>query len=310
MKCLKCKKPITGKSYYGLHVHCFVVWFKISDLSDFAELDHKKPANLSSGSYSFQKTKDSFYHGQYLKYSTQLNGVHYILKVQEQKYPDLPATEYLCNKIASLLKLNVPEYYLICFADNKDQQKGLMTFVTKNFMQSRPSTLKHIYHYLPKGDKNYNCENIIQALKNQTGKLSDVESFVEICLFDSLIGNGDRHGRNLAIIDTGKTKLLAPMYDNPSFIGLQPENMLGGQFHFSGCIFTSTANKPKMSDYIKEFTRLNLKAPCVKFFKKVNTKFQFLIKEVEESEISEKRKQAFIRYLNNSLSELQKNLII
>ena len=302
MTCLKCKKPIKTRSSYGLHTNCFVKWFKLSALTEFSNLDRKKTLGASTDSGRITTTTNSFYHGQYLKYSAILNGTQYILKVQESKYPDLPATEYLCNQIASILNLAVPEYYLIRFEDESKPSK--ITFVTKNFMQGQTGTLNHIYKYLPKGYKYYNCANIIKVIQQQTGKLNNVENFLQICLFDSLIGNSDRHGRNLGIIDTGKNKQIAPMYDNPSFIGT--EELLGAQHNISGAVWTLASKEPKIKDYIKEFKRLNLETPCLKFTKKIIHQFPLLIKEIKNSEITDKRKQAFIKYLNSRLEDFKK----
>ena len=234
MRCFRCQTDIKGESFYGLHANCFLEWFELTDLSEFSDLDLKKSTRYSSVHSSIEKTADSFYHGRYRKYSAKLGSRQYILKVQESQYPDLPATEYVCNRIASLLGLNVPKYYLIRYQgatdidqvqsvskkeSQKQHEQEPITFITRNFMQGYVGTLNHIYKYLPKGEKNYNCENIIKIIRKQTRKLVDVDRFVKICLFDAFIGNHDRHGRNLGIIDTGKIRRLAPMYDNPSFSG-------------------------------------------------------------------------------------------
>ena len=108
MKCLKCKKPIKNKSFYGLHANCFLDDFNLPNLLEFNHLDPKR-SNSSSVSMDIEETKDSFYHGQYRKYSAKLGSTSYILKVQEQKHPDLPAIEYVCNRIASLLNLHTPK---------------------------------------------------------------------------------------------------------------------------------------------------------------------------------------------------------
>lgn len=324
MKCFKCQTVIKGESVYGLHANCFLEWFELTDLSEFSDLDLKKSTRYSSGHSSIEKTTDSFYHGRYRKYSAKLGSVQYILKVQEPQYPDLPATEYICNKIASLLGLNVPKYYLIRYQDTTDIDKvqsiseieiqkkhdqAPITFITKNFMQGYVGTLHHIYKYLPKGETNYNCENIINVIKEQTGKLTDVEKFVEICLFDSFIGNHDRHGRNLGIIDTGKNKKLAPMYDNPSFLGIQKDDeLLLAHFNPSGAIWTSDSKEPKLLDYIKEFKKLKLEKSCQKFIKKIIDRFSLLIVEIQTSEISGRRKKAFISLLNSRLKDCKKSL--
>ena len=285
-------------------------WFKLNQPSKFSDLDPKKSISYKDNDY-ITKTKDSFYHGQYRKYSAKLNFIQYILKVQEPQYPDLPLVEYLCNKIADLLNLQVPEYYLIRYSeennfDTKDQ--GLLTFVTKNFTQNYVGALHHIYKFLPKGNKYYNCENIIEVIKKQTKRLNDVEKFVKICLFDAFIGNNDRHGRNLGIIDTGRNKKLAPMYDNPSYFGVEDERLLQADFNISCAIRTSTTQKPKLLDYVQEFKNLNHEKVCLGFIKKIIQKYPLILDEVENSEISQNRKKAFISFLSARLKDCEQSI--
>ncbi len=325
MRCLKCQTAIKIESVYGLHANCFLKWFELTGLSELSDLDPKKSTRYSSGSSNIEKAPDSFYHGRYRKYSAKLGSRHYILKVQESQYPDLPATEYVCNRIASLLGLNVPRYYLIRYKaathntnkvqsvskkeSQKQHEEEPITFITKNFMQDYVGALHHIYKYLPQGDKNYNCENIIKVIREQTGRLVDVKKFVEICLFDAFIGNNDRHGRNLGIIETGKNRRLAPMYDNPSFLGIQKDDeFLLAHYNISGVIRTSDSTKPKLLNYIREFKRLKLDKPCHNFIKKIIDKFPLLIEEIQNSEISKRRKTAFINLLNDRLEDCKQSI--
>lgn len=317
MKCIHCQKPIKNHSFYGLHKDCYLKCFKLSDILEFSNLDPKKQD--SAPDYHIKKIKDSFYHGRYHKYSAHLGSTTYILKVQEEKFPDLPVTEYVCNIIASLLNLDVPEYYLIRYQDNhpsdishkktSNQKEGanqpVMTFVTRNFMQDyKGATLHHIYKFLPEGEKNYNCKNIIHVLFQET-KPADVARFIEIVLFDSLIGNNDRHGRNLGIIESVKRKQLAPMYDNPSYFGTEINALMDFDFNISGCIQTSSSNEPKLLDYIQEFQSLGYEKICFKFLNKIFKQSQQIIESVEASEISNKRKKAFIKFLNKQLKVIK-----
>ena len=318
IRCFKCHKTVRKRAFYGLHARCFVDWFHISEDIFFSNLDPKK--STSTGISTKYLIKDSFYHGRYRKYSAKLGNAQYILKMQEALYPDLPAMEYLCNKIATLLNLKIPEYYLIRWPESKKQSNkitqkveyGVITFVTKNFMQKYPiGILHHIYKFLPKGGEHYNCRNIIKVIMEQTNKPLEVKKFIEICLFDSFIGNNDRHGRNLAIIDTGKKRFLAPMYDNPSRLAVETEDMLNSQFNISGSIWTSSSNEPKIKDYIQEFKKLNkveYTNTCFKFIKKTIFQFSKIVREIKHSEISEKRKEAFIRFLNDRLKDLKQVL--
>ena len=298
-KCLKCKKSLTRPAYYGLHKSCFLEWFNLSEVQKFQNLDPKK-SGASSDHLQIKKKKDTFYHGRYLKYSACLNNIDYILKVQEKKYPDLPCMEYLCNYIASLLSLEVPKYYLIVF--NKK-----LTFVTYNFMQNYPkSTLNHIYKFLPNGAENHNCFRLIEVIKDQTSQLADVIKFIKICLFDALIGNNDRHGRNLGIIETKNGKRLAPMYDNPSYFGIEDETMLEADLNPSCSIWTSFSKQPKFLDYMKEFKKMGFQKVCIEFKKKFLNQFQHIEQEVNTTLISKKRKKAFFKFLLKKVEDCER----
>ena len=314
MQCLKCRSDIAGTDIYGLHPACYRGWFQLksADLREFRDIDPKKSHSSSPrSSDDLKREKNTFYHGKYCKYSARIGEIKYILKVQEEGFPDLPEMEYVCNQIASLLKLKVPPYYLIRLkgmneADQSGtENQGLMTFVTRNFMQEHVGTLNHLYKFLPKGSENYNCKNIVNAVFKQTGRWADVEAFVEICLFDALIGNSDRHGRNLGIVDTGKKKFLSPVYDNPSWFAVEKEDVLGADINPSGAVWTFSTKEPKIKDYIQEFERLDLKKSCMKFVERALKKGDKIKSAVQVSGISEKRKSAFLVFLNKRLKELE-----
>ena len=298
-KCIKCRKSLARTHYYGLHKSCFLEWFVLSKAQKFQNLDPKK-SGASSDDLQVKKKKNTFYHGRYLKYSARLNDVDYILKVQEEKYPDLPCMEYLCNCIASLLSLEVPKYYLIIF--NKK-----WTFITYNFMQDyQESTLHHIYKFLPDGEENHNCSNLIKVLKSETNQLSDVIKFIRICLFDALIGNNDRHGRNLGIIETQNRKRLAPMYDNPSYFGIEDNSMLNADINPSCSIWTSSSRQPKLLDYMTEFKKLGFEKVCMEFKEKFLNQFQNIEQEINTAYISTKRKKAFLKFLLKKVEDCEK----
>ena len=310
MKCLKCRLDTVETGIYGLHFACYRDWFQLksTDLPEFRDIDPRKSHSSSSAGDLLKREEGAFYHGKYRKYSARIGNTKYILKVQEDGFPDLPETEYVCNQIASLLKLEVPPYYLIRWKDKDEDRNSVekpnLTFVTRNFMQDYTGTLNHLYKFLPKGPENYNCKNIVKAVFKQTGRLADVEAFVKICLFDALIGNNDRHGRNLGIIDIGKKKFLSPMYDNPSWFAVEKEDFLGADINPSGAVWTSSSKRPKMRDYIQEFERLDLKKSCVKFVERALREVDKIRSVVQVSGISEKRKSAFLVFLNKKLKEL------
>ncbi len=294
--CLKCKQSISEPVVYGLHQKCFTEWFNHAD-TEFMDLDPQKSTSTNT-SPKIQKQKDTFFHGRYLKYSARLGQTEYILKVQEPKFPELPLVEYLCNQIATELKIEVPPHYLIDF-------NGRITFVTRNFMQDYSGTLNHIYRYIQEGEDYHNCEEIAKTILAQTGRLSDIAKFIETCLFDVLIGNNDRHGRNIGIIETSSTKKIAPMYDNPSCIGTEEEFFLKSDINPSGCIWTKDSKHPTAKDYIKEFQRLGYESVVNQFSKKVISKSSKIIDLTQNAILSPLRKTALITLIQKRLREFE-----
>ncbi len=290
-------QTIVDEKVYGLHPYCFMTWFGVQNILEFDNLDPKKNTSKTQ-SQEIEKKIDTFLHGRYLKYSARLGTVEYILKIQEDEFPELPATEYLSNQIAETLGMDIPPYHLIDF-------NGRITFVTRNFMQDHVGTLQHIYKFLPTGPQHHNCEEIAKLILDQTGKLADVARFIEISLFDALIGNNDRHGRNLGIIETTKAKRLSPMYDCPSIFGTEAEFLLEAHYNPSGCIYTSTSKEPKVIDYIVEFKRLGHEKVVSTFSTRAISRFPQIIELVKKSAISTKRKKAFMKLLEERIGEFE-----
>lgn len=298
-KCLKCKNSLDqSEAVYGLHRDCFVEEFSHTNITEFRDLDPKKSSSTPTSNPEIKKQKNTFFHGIYLKYSARLGETEYILKVQEPRFPELPQVEYLCNQIAELLKIDVPPYYLINF-------NGRITFVTRNFMQDYTGTLHHIYKFLPAGEENHSCEEIIKTILIQTERLADVAKFIEICLFDTLIGNNDRHGRNLGIIETASIKKLAPMYDNPSCLGIEDDFFLVSDINPSGSIWTKTSKEPKPIDYIKEFQRLGYETIVAQFCSKIVLQLPNIISTINNTELIPGRKNALTKLLQKRKGDFE-----
>jgi predicted HTH domain antitoxin len=287
---------------HGLHGDCFKTWFRIEKLDDFKDLMAKESGSPRKDG-AFSSINSSFFHGKFRKYSAELGPHSYILKVQMPEHPELPATEYLCNQIAEVLMIKVPDFFLITY-------NGLPTFVTRNFIEkTKISNLVHIFHYLADVDKkSFGCEAICKAIERETGRIQEIERFLELCLFDSLIGNNDRHGRNLAIVETVEKKSLALFYDNPSYLGIEIENFLEADHKPGGTVATSTSvtGSSTMQDYMQEIKRLGFSYVIEAFAVKVESHMKKIISLIELSRISEKRKQAIINLIRKRNVELQK----
>lgn len=295
--CCLCKEPLEPEeAWYGLHKKCFKKSFALSELLEFSDVANRSQSQAPTEARAINS---SFFHGKFRKYSSRLGKSSYILKVEQKEYPELPVTEFLCNQIYANLQIEVPDYHLIRFPEDSD------CFATRNFMSDlSSSTLLHIYHFL-KPEMQYDCETLIQIIGDKTGRRIEQEKFAYLTLADSLIGNNDRHGRNLGFIQSPKGMYLAPFYDNPSALGVEDPLLLGADLQPRGSIFTKHSNEPTMKDYVLEWKRLGY-ANMIDLFrnavslKKINT-------IIEASGLSEKRKKAIVRLIIKRFEELCKN---
>ncbi|MBA3604069.1 MAG: HipA domain-containing protein [Parachlamydiaceae bacterium] len=283
----------TEDTWYGLHKNCFKEWFGVEEASKFLDLVVRSQSQAPTENYM---ANISFFNGAYRKYSARLKDSSFILKVQQNEYPELPATEYLCNQIYDCLNITIPSYYLVRFPEEQ------FCFVTKNFMSSlAASDLVHIYHFVKNG-RNHDCESLVSIIGEQTGRRTEQERFVYLTLADSLIGNHDRHGRNLGFIQSAKGMNLAPFYDNPTALALEEHAMLGADLQPRGSIFTKETDKPTMKDYVHEWNRLGYGEVVDRFRKQYS--LAGLQRLIEKSNISEKRQKAILRLISKRGEEL------
>ncbi|MBY0281880.1 MAG: HipA domain-containing protein [Alphaproteobacteria bacterium] len=295
-KCFKCNHHVENEFLvHGLHKDCFYNWFKLNPNTGPEFSDVVLRAEKQDSLLPIKPIHTSFFQGKFRKYSATLEGRSYILKVQDKDYPELPHVEYLSNQIAQKLDLKIPDFYLICFLNESD------TFVVHNFMGDYiPANLIHIYHFI--GDNQpFSCASIIKIIEEKVGRMEAVKQFVFLCLFDALIGNHDRHGRNIALIETKKGFELAPFYDNPSYIGIEDYSFLLAQHNPRGKIETSLTKEPTMRDYVFEFCQLGYEGWMKEFRKKIDTlQIEQLMKK---SFLSEKRQMAFSSLIERRIKE-------
>jgi hypothetical protein len=303
MVCYKCGQVIGNQEQirHGLHKKCFMEWFALGQDVDFKNLTIKSAISFEPKKEDYLASMaSSFFQGKFKKYSAVLDEKRYILKVKDDKFPELPGTEFLCNNIAIFFGIDVPKFYFIRL------ENTLEAFVSKNFMHDFGSAdLTHIYHFVQK-DEDFSFEIIVNILKNYTGRLEDIVRFVELCLFDALIGNHDRHGRNLAIVRKAKGCFLSPFYDNPAYLGMESEELLGAIHEPKGKIAVKDTSEPSIRDYYKEAKRLGYLDTAFAFVKKIDLKE--IKKLVDNAFISPKRKKAFFSLVERRYGEVKNEI--
>ncbi|MFH1829641.1 MAG: HipA domain-containing protein [Pseudomonadota bacterium] len=287
--CYKCRKKISGENHYGLHPNCFGEWFQCPPDATFSEVSRIKVTTAQKSVLT-----DSFLAGKFRKYTAVLDGKKYIWKVVEDVYPNLPRVEFVSNQIASLLGLNIPVFFFL-------DVEGKDCFVTKNFLdETRWQKLTHIYHYIS-GEDEFNVDKLSKVIFEITKKPQDVKMFYQMLLFDALIGNNDRHGRNFGILSVGKKNRLAPIYDNSSNIGI--EDMLGADLSPRGAIRTSSTDEPTMKDYVIELKQHDDEAMSAlnTFKKKCN--IEEIKNLIKKSFLDKKVKEAMMRLITKRHGE-------
>ncbi len=217
----------------------------------------------------------------------------------EKEAPELPEVEYLCNQIGSFVGLPIPDHYYIDFHSQK-------VFVTKVFIKKAGgiANLEHIYKY--RKDTRHDCETLARVIQETTKLPYDVEVFFYSILFDALIGNHDRHGRNLAFIVTPTKTVLAPIYDNVSYLSLVTGPLLNAHFNPTGRIATAQTNEPSMSHYVYELKRLGQINLLTRFANRA--KMQKIDELVDQSYCSELMKTALKKLMAKRYQELLNGL--
>lgn len=281
--CLRCNKELEAKdAHYGQHLACFEKIFRVTGKIEFSSLIRKSSTSDVNNIDADNQTSPhltSYFGGNYRKYEAILGDTKYILKLSKSEYPELAPVEYVCNKIAYHCGLVIPVPFTLI-----DYGKNELAFVSKNFMdkQSVHSTMNHLYHYKPLHDQeHYTVEDIVKTIYRETGSTIDTNMFFRMLLFDALIGNHDRHGRNLALITTAKSQHLTPIYDNPSCLGLESGSMLRATFSPRGKIWTKNSHEPEMTQYLEEMDRIGVIDQAREFHNE--TSIEKIVEYIDES---------------------------
>jgi len=139
-------------------------------------------------------------------------GSTHILKPEPNEYPGLPKMENACMSMAATLGMPVPPHGLFPMSD------GRLCYIVKRFDRTEDGGKIHketMFQLLGATDKySGSLESIGKAIRAHAGNVGlDTIDFFERVLFCFLIGNGDMHLKNWALLIREKEASLAPCYD-------------------------------------------------------------------------------------------------
>lgn len=140
-------------------------------------------------------------------------GGHFILKPQNEYYPELPENEALTMSLAAHIGIEIPAHGLVYSKD------GSMTYFIKRFDRTGHNKLAvEDFAQLSQHDRatkyNSSMEKVAKIIAQYCSfpKIEWVNLF-KLTLFNFLIGNEDMHLKNFSLITRGPKVSLSPAYD-------------------------------------------------------------------------------------------------
>jgi|CXWL01.1.fsa_nt_gi serine/threonine-protein kinase HipA len=214
-RCLCCEQPLEEDGRY--HPKCLkTLWGKpIAPKIPFAAKDLPEKVTTSADHMSISGVQAKAL-VRLNKDSSELEfaptGSTHILKPEPNEYPDLPAMENVGMIMAETLGMNVPPHGLFPMAD------GRLCYIVKRFDRTEDGgkiQSETMYQLLGSTDKyKGSLESVGKAIRSHAENVGlDTIDFFERVLLCFLIGNGDMHMKNWALLIRDKKPSLAPCYD-------------------------------------------------------------------------------------------------
>ena len=129
-----------------------------------------------------------------------------ILKPAIQGFGETIENEYICLKSAEKIGISIPKieigkanntkYFLIERYDREIKDGKIRRIHQEDFCQA--SNIPSAYKYQSEGGVDF--KRCIEILKSTTKPAVAIKQFVEMMIFNYLIGNNDAHGKNFSIL--------------------------------------------------------------------------------------------------------------
>lgn len=205
----------------------------------------------------------------------------HILKPMIVHVKDSAHNELFCMKLAKMIGLNAPEaslhfvddtpYYLVKRYDRHISEDGKITRIHQEDFCQALGIAPEIKYEREGGPNIKACHEVIT--KYAARPAADQIKFLNMVIFNYLIGNADAHGKNFSLLYKGKKPELAPAYDLLS-TAIYPdlsEKMamkIGGKYkpndiylrHFHRIVLDTKAAQSAMNRQIKTMTEKILEA--------------------------------------------------
>lgn len=302
-RCLCCGKQLAGDGRY--HPMCLrqlfgkgrlpSIPFGVSDLpAEIIRIGGRMSISGAQMKLSVRANPEG------LVLETVAEGGTHILKPEPNQFPELPQNENLCMNVAAELKMPVPPHGLFPMADGK------LCYIIKRFDRLEDGTKLHketLFQILQAEEKyRGSLERVGKAIRAHTDNVGlDSIDFFERVLLSFLIGNGDMHLMNWALLikEEGKAAL-APCYDFVSskiYIPEEEDSALsinGRKNKLSGGDFEVFADSLKIDSKAAENS-----------LRKLSVAKEQILEMTMQSELSAERQQKLLDIINSRYERIE-----
>ena len=206
--------PKCIEAFFGTK-HAPILPYRLSEMGKLAkeavELSITVPGVQPKLSLGWIKTTLENGHQGRLTIMDALEG-NYILKPQNEDYPQMPENEHLSMKLAELFRINIVPVNMIRLAS------GELCFITKRIDRNPDGSKNHMIDFLQILELTDKYKGTMESLGKTIGELSentlfDKLRFFESVVFNYIIGNNDMHLKNYSMFLSETGWVLAPFYD-------------------------------------------------------------------------------------------------
>lgn len=302
-RCLCCGKQLAGDGRY--HPMCLrqlfgkgrlpSIPFGVSDLpAEIIRIGGRMSISGAQMKLSVRANPES------LVLEAVAEGGTHILKPEPNQFPEIPQNENLCMNIAAELKMPVPPHGLFPMADGK------LCYIIKRFDRLEDGTKLHketLFQILQAEEKyRGSLERVGKAIRAHTDNVGlDSIDFFERVLLSFLIGNGDMHLKNWALLikEEGKAAL-APCYDFVSSKIYIPEE------EDSALSINGRKNKLRRGDFevFADSLKIDPKA-AENSLQKLSVAKEQILEMTMQSELSAERQQKLLDIINSRYERIE-----
>jgi serine/threonine-protein kinase HipA len=137
---------------------------------------------------------------------------NYILKPQNSKYDQMPENEHVTMLLAQIFGIDTVPVSLIRL------KSGELSFITKRIDRNKDGSKNHMidFHQIFEFDSKY--KGTTEKLGKKIGELSSMSlfdrlRFLEVNVFNFIVGNNDMHLKNFSMFLSENGWVLSPFYD-------------------------------------------------------------------------------------------------